>query len=634
MAHSSELIANDIGAYLKVHENKDMLRFLTCGSVDDGKSTLIGRLLYDSKMIFEDQMAAIENDSKRFNTTGEDFDLALLVDGLQSEREQGITIDVAYRYFSTENRKFIIADTPGHEQYTRNMATGASTCDLAVILIDARHGVQTQTRRHSFITSLLGIKQVVVAINKMDLVDFSEQRFNEIVCEYQAFAQQLDYDVVHFVPLSALNGDNVVNASSSTPWYKGETLMHLLDNVEIDPSAKSFDQFRLPIQYVNRPNLDFRGFCGTVAAGSVEVGDTVISLPSGVESKVKSIVAFEGELAAAHKGMAITLTLDDEIDSSRGDMFVKPQQRPKSASHFEANIVWMGEQSLQPHREYVIKVGARQTVGRVSAIDYRVDVNTMERIEAPQELALNDIAHVQVDLETHVQFDLYDENRETGAFIVIDRLTNNTVGAGMISGIGGATNVVWHATNVTKQQRSARKNQKPAVLWFTGLSGSGKSTIANAVESLLFKRGYHSYLLDGDNVRHGLSNDLGFADADRIENIRRVAHVSSLFTDAGLIVLTAFISPFEKDRELAKDVIGDTEFIEVYVNTPIEVCEQRDPKGLYKKARGGEIDHFTGISSPYEAPQNPSLEIDAANTSVQMAAEAVVEFLTESGYLT
>ncbi|USZ49730.1 sulfate adenylyltransferase subunit CysN [Halomonas sp. DN3] len=627
MAHQSELIADDIEQYLKEHENKDLLRFITCGSVDDGKSTLIGRLLHDSKMIYEDQLAAITQASRTSGTTGDEVDLALLVDGLQSEREQGITIDVAYRFFSTDKRKFIIADTPGHEQYTRNMATGASTASLAVILIDARYGVQTQTRRHSFICDLLGIQHLVVAINKMDLVEYSEARYEEIVAEYQTIASKLNARDIQFVPMSALKGDNVVNPSESMAWYQGPAMLELLENVEISHDQNLRD-LRLPVQYVNRPNLDFRGYCGTLAAGVLMPGKAVRALPSGKTTTVERIVTFDGDLEAAYPGQAITVTLSDEIDVSRGDWIVAEEDTVPLASTFEADIVWMHETPLEPGRLYDLKLATRDLAGKVTAIDYQVDVNSLEQRHA-EKLDLNAIARCQVELTAPVPVDDYRTNPGTGSLIIIDRLTNITVGAGMIHQPldselpyefrehDSKANVVWNRTSVTQQMREQINGHGGKCVWFTGLSGSGKSTLANALEVELNRRGYHTMLLDGDNVRHGLCKDLGMGEEDRAENIRRVGEVARLFAEAGIIVITAFISPFRADRDAARALFEQGDFLEVHVDTPLDVCEKRDPKGLYQKAREGKISDFTGINSPYEVPTSAELAVNTDTMSQQ-----------------
>jgi bifunctional enzyme CysN/CysC len=632
MAHVSDLIAQDIEAYLHQHEHKSLLRFITCGSVDDGKSTLIGRLLYDSKMIFEDQLAALEADSKKVGTQGGELDFALLVDGLAAEREQGITIDVAYRFFSTDKRKFIVADTPGHEQYTRNMVTGASTADLAVILIDARKGVLTQTRRHSYLVSLLGIRKVVLAINKMDLVGFSQETFDTIVDEYSAFAKQLGLPEFVAIPVSGLRGDNITSPSSNTPWYHGPTLMGYLETVEIDDHAKT-RPLRMPVQWVNRPNLDFRGFAGTIASGSVRPGDRVRVLPSGRESTVTRIVTMDGDLEGAIAGQSITLTLADEIDISRGDVIARPDNLPGVADQFEAVVVWMADEPMLPGRPYWLKTGTKQVSATITEPKYKVNVNTLEHLAA-KKLELNEIGVCNLSLDQPIAFDPYDECRETGSFILIDRLSNATVGAGMIHfALRRSQNIHWQALDVNRKSRAAIKGQRPAVLWLTGLSGAGKSTIANLVEKKLHALGKHTYLLDGDNVRHGLNRDLGFTDADRVENIRRVAEVSKLMVDAGLIVLVSFISPFRAERRMARALFQPGEFHEVHVDTPLAIAETRDPKGLYKKARRGELKNFTGIDSPYEPPENPEIYIDTTSRASEESAEAIVEYLERGGWL-
>ncbi len=618
--------------YLASHEKKSLLRFLTCGSVDDGKSTLIGRLLYDTKLIFEDQLAGIEKDSKKFGTVGDDIDLALLVDGLQAEREQGITIDVAYRFFTTEKRKFIVADTPGHEQYTRNMATGASNSDLAVILIDARKGILTQTRRHSFIVSLLGIKHVVLAVNKIDLMDYSQAVFDQIVTDYREFAGRFGFETLQAIPLSARYGDNVLSQSPNIPWYDGPTLVEHLETIDVsaDRTAKPF---RLPVQWVNRPDLNFRGFSGTIASGTIKPGDAVTVAKSGQSSLVKSIATYDGDLPQAIAGQAVTLTLEDEIDISRGDVLTDPQARPQVSDQFQAHLIWMSETELLPGRPYLIKVGAKTVAASVTDIRHKIDVNSFQELAA-KTLALNEVAVVNFATQEPVAFDPYGDNHETGAFIVIDRVSNLTLGAGMIEhGLRRATNVHWQALDISKASRSAAKNQKPAVLWFTGLSGAGKSTIANLVEKKLLSLGHHTYLLDGDNIRHGLNRDLGFTAADRVENIRRVAEVSKLMVDAGLITLVSFISPYRSERQLARDLLEDGEFIEIHVATPLAVAEARDVKGLYAKARKGEIKNFTGVDAPYEAPENPDIRVDTTNTTPEALAEQIVRFMFDRGYL-
>ena len=632
MAHKSDLIAEDIEAYLKAHEHKSILRFMTCGSVDDGKSTLIGRLLYESKMIFEDQLAAIEADSKKVGTQGGDLDLALLVDGLAAEREQGITIDVAYRFFSTERRKFIVADTPGHEQYTRNMVTAASTVDLAVILIDARKGVLTQTRRHSYIVSLVGIRKIVLAVNKMDAVDFAREIFDSILEEYRTFAEQIGLQNIVAIPLSALKGDNVTEPSPHTEWYQGPTLMEYLESVENEQELQH-RPFRMPVQYVNRPHQDFRGFCGMISSGVIGRGDRIKALPSGKESRVTRIVTQDGDLESGIAGLSITLTLEHEIDISRGDVLVRADSPAGVADQFQATLIWMHEDPMLPERPYYMKIGTRTVGAAITSLKYKVNVNTLEHLAA-NVLELNEIGVCTIALDRQIPFDPYDENRETGGFILIDRLTNDTVGAGLIKfALRRADNIHWQALDVNKSARSYPKGQKPCVLWFTGLSGAGKSTIANLVEKRLLSIGKHTYLLDGDNVRHGLNKDLGFTDADRVENIRRVAEVSRLMVDAGLIVLVSFISPFRAERRMARDLMGESEFIEVFVDTPLEEAERRDVKGLYKKARRGDLKHFTGIDSPYEAPEHAEIRIDTTVISPDEAVEIIFGILSAGGNL-
>jgi len=630
MSHQSELISEDILAYLAQHERKELLRFLTCGNVDDGKSTLIGRLLHDSKMIYEDHLEAITRDSKKVGTTGEDVDLALLVDGLQAEREQGITIDVAYRYFSTAKRKFIIADTPGHEQYTRNMATGASTCDLAIILVDARYGVQTQTKRHSFITSLLGIKHIVVAINKMDLMNFDQDVFEKIKADYLAFADRIELkpSSLHFVPMSALKGDNVVNRSERAPWYEGQSLMEILESVEI-AGDRNFDDLRFPVQYVNRPNLNFRGFAGTLASGIVRKGDEIAVLPSGKTSRVKSIVTFDGELEQATPGEAVTLTLEDEIDVSRGDMLVHADSRPRIADSFEAMLVWMGEEPMLPGKKYDIKRATSYVPGSIASIAHKIDVNTLEQ-GAASSLQLNEIGKVKVSLDAPIALDGYAQNRTTGAFIVIDRLTNGTVGAGMIiaepvaQGSGGQHGALAH---VSTEERATRFGQQPATVLFTGLSGAGKSTLAYAVERKLFDMGRAVYVLDGQNLRHDLNKGLPQDRAGRTENWRRAAHVARQFNEAGLITLAAFVAPDSEGREQAKALIGAERLITVYVQASPQACRQRDPQGLY--AVSG--DNIPGESFPYDVPGNADLVIDTESLTIEEAAKQVIELLRKCG---
>jgi bifunctional enzyme CysN/CysC len=622
----------NLSEFLAAQEKKSLLRFLTCGSVDDGKSTLIGRLLYDTKLLFEDHLAALEKDSKKFGTTGGDIDFALLVDGLEAEREQGITIDVAYRFFATDKRKFIVADTPGHEQYTRNMATGASNSELAVILIDARKGVLVQSRRHAYIASLLGIRHVVLAVNKIDLVGYSQKAFDAIVGEFSAFAEKLGFASIMPIPMSARFGDNVIARSDNTPWYIGPPLLTHLETVDVE-SPLGEKPFRFPVQWVNRPNLDFRGFSGTVAGGRIRCGDTIAVAKSGRTSTVKRIVTMDGDLPEAVAGAAVTLVLADEVDISRGDVLCAPSARPDVSEQFAAHLLWMAEDELLPGRQYLLKLGTSTVPVQITALKHKIDVNTLDQ-HAAKTLQLNEVGYGNFSTSQPIAFDAYRDNRDMGGFILIDRFTNATVGAGMIDfGLRRATNVHWQALDVDKQTRADQKGQKPAVLWFTGLSGSGKSTIANLVEKALFAEGRHTYLLDGDNVRHGLNRDLGFTDADRVENIRRVGETAKLFVDAGLIVLVSFISPFRSERRMARELVGAGEFIEVFVDTPIEVCMQRDPKGLYVKAKAGEIKNFTGISSPYETPENAELRIETVNGDPAEHAAAIVAYLRERGFV-
>jgi bifunctional enzyme CysN/CysC len=629
---TDQLIADDIDAYLVQHEHKTMLRFITCGSVDDGKSTLIGRLLYDSKMIFEDQLDALQSDSKKVGTQGQEIDFALLVDGLAAEREQGITIDVAYRFFNTEKRKFIVADCPGHEQYTRNMVTGASTADLAVILIDARKGVLVQTRRHSYLCHLIGIKNIVLAVNKMDLVDYSQDVFDKIVEEYGEFAREIGIESFTALPISGFKGDNITTLSDKTPWYKapqyaGITLVEHLETVEVLSSVDADKPFRLPVQWVNRPNLDFRGFSGLIATGSVRAGDKIRVLPSGKTSTITRVVTYDGDLEEAVAGQSVTVCFADEIDCSRGSVISVADNPPQTADQFEATFVWMADEAMVPGRAYWLKVGTQMVSATVQEPKYEVNVNTMEKLAA-KTLELNSIGVAELTTDKQIVFEAYADNRTLGGFILIDKMTNATVAAGMIHfSLRRSQNVHWHAVDIDRKQHAGLKNQRPAVLWFTGLSGSGKSTVANIVERELHKRGVHTYMLDGDNVRHGLNKDLGFTEADRIENIRRVGEVSKLMTDAGLIVITAFISPFQADREMVRTMLPEGEFFEVFIDTPLKVAEARDVKGLYKKARSGELKNFTGIDSPYEAPRNPEIRIDTTAISPEEAANLIVDTL-------
>ena len=627
MAHSTDLISEDIIQYLKNHQQKSLLRFITCGSVDDGKSTLIGRLLYDSKLLFEDQLESLEAESKKFGTQGEAIDFALLVDGLAAEREQGITIDVAYRYFTTDKRKFIVADTPGHEQYTRNMVTGASTADVAIVMVDARRGILTQTRRHSFLVSLIGIRKIVVAINKMDLVQYNEAKFLAIKEEYIGFAKKIGITEITFIPMSALAGDNITERSSNMPWFLGSTLMGFLETVEIDDDRMQKSPFRMPVQWVNRPNLDFRGFSGQIASGTVSPGDKIRTLPSGKQSTIAKIVTYNGELETAVAGQSVTLVLEDEIDISRGDLLCAANEPAAISKQFETTIIWMNEQALLSGRTYTLQIGTKSLAATITEVKHQVNVNTLEKTAAKQ-LNQNDIGHCNINLDQNIAFDAYTDNRETGSFILIDKMTNNTVGAGLINfALRRSQNITIQAVDIDKAARAALKKQKPAVIWLTGLSGSGKSTIANIVEKKLHALGHHTYLLDGDNVRHGLNKDLGFTEQDRVENIRRVTEVAKLMLDAGLIVITAFISPFAAERLMARELIGADQFTEVYVNTPLSIAEDRDVKGLYKKARRGQLKNFTGIDSPYEEPENPECVIDTVNFSAEQAADIIVNVL-------
>jgi bifunctional enzyme CysN/CysC len=618
--------AADMATYLERQESKSLLRFLTCGSVDDGKSTLIGRLLYDSKLIFEDQLAALASDSVKHGTTGDDIDFALLVDGLEAEREQGITIDVAYRFFATSKRKFIVADTPGHEEYTRNMATGASTADLAIVLVDGRRGILQQTRRHTYIVSLLGIRHVVLAINKMDLIGHDRAAFEQIVAEYMSFAKDLGFASIQAIPISARYGDNVADASTAMDWYDGPTLLSHLETISIE-DALADKPFRFPVQLVSRPHLDFRGFAGQVASGSIAVGDAVTVAKSAQQTRIKEIITQDGSLPRAAEGQAVTLILADEADISRGDLLTPPDARPYVADQLQAHIVWFDAAPMIPGRGYILRTETDSVAATVTSLKHRIDINTFAH-EAAKSLDMNEVGVCNISTQAPIAFDAYSENRTTGSFILIDRFTNATLGAGMIDfPLRRAQNIHWEPIEVNREAHAALKNQKPSVLWFTGLSGSGKSTIARMLEKLLHAKGRHTCLLDGDNVRHGLNRDLGFTDADRVENIRRVAEVAKLMTDAGLIVIVSFISPFRSERQFARDLMAEGEFIEIFVDTPVEECARRDPKGLYRKAMAGEIQNFTGVTSPYEVPENPEIRLDTIGHDVASLVHQIDEFL-------
>ena len=622
-----DLIAQDIEAYLLKHQYKSLLRFITCGSVDDGKSTLIGRLLYDSKMIFEDQLAALKADSTRIGTQGRNIDFALLVDGLAAEREQGITIDVAYRYFATEKRKFIVADTPGHEQYTRNMVTGASTADLAVILVDARKGVLTQTRRHSYLAHLLGIKSIVLAVNKMDLVNYAQATFDSIAADYRSFAASIGIRDFVAIPISSLAGDNITSSSGNTSWYEGPSLISHLETVEIDATDAQQRPFRMPVQWVNRPNLDFRGFAGLISHGRVRPGDAVRVLPSGRTSTVSKVVTLGADLQEAVAGQSVTITLADEVDCSRGDVLAASEDPPEIADQFEATLVWMADEEMLPGRPYWLKLATQLVTASVHSPKYQINVNSMERLAA-KTLSLNAIGVANLSTDKPLVFEPYEKSRELGGFILIDKISNATVAAGMLHfALRRSSNVHWQALDVDRDAHARLKHQRARLLWFTGLSGAGKSSIANLVQKKLYALGRHSFLLDGDNIRHGLNRDLGFTDADRVENIRRIGEVAKLMTDAGLIVLTAFISPFRAERRMVREMTLPGEFIEIYVETPLEVAEQRDVKGLYKKARAGQLQHFTGIDSPYEPPEQPEIRINTMQTSAEEAANNIVAYI-------
>ena len=629
MAHVSELISTDIDSYLKSHEEKSLLRFITCGSVDDGKSTLIGRMLYESQMLFDDQLSALKHDSKKIGTQGNEIDFALLVDGLAAEREQGITIDVAYRFFSTDKRKYIVADTPGHEEYTRNMATGASTADVAIILIDAEQGVLTQTRRHSFIVSMVGVKKVLLAVNKLDLVNYSQEVYNQIVSDYSDFAENaLDLESITAVPISALLGDNVVEKSEKTPWYKGETIMQYLENIEVKNQRKQ-TPFRMPVQWVNRPNSSFRGFTGLIASGETKVGDKIRLHPGGNESTIESIITWDGKLPKASAGQSVTITLNDEIDVSRGDIIATSTDPCGEADQFQSRILWMSDDAMIPGRQYILKSNTQSATLTLGRLKHRIDVNTLDHLPA-KTLELNEIGVCNISLDKRIAFDSYENNQTMGGFIVIDRLSNNTVGMGLIDfALRRSENIHWQKMDVSKESRAEQKSQIPKLIWFTGLSGSGKSSIANILEKKLQSLGKHTITLDGDNIRHGLNRDLGFTSADRVENIRRVEEVAKLMVYSGLICITSFISPFESERKMARSLVLENEFIEVFVDTPLSVCEERDVKGLYAKARSGQIPNFTGISSPYEPPKNPEIRIDTTKVSAEEAANQIIDFITE-----
>ena len=628
MAHVSELISTDINSYLRSHEEKSLLRFITCGSVDYGKSTLIGRMLYESQMLFDDQLSALKSDSKKIGTQGNEIDFALLVDGLAAEREQGITIDVAYRFFSTDRRKYIVADTPGHEEYTRNMATGASTADVAIILIDAEQGVLTQTRRHSFIVSMVGVKKVLLAVNKLDLVNYSQEVYNQIVSDYTHFANDaLDVESITAVPISALFGDNVVEKSEKTPWYSGETIMQYLENVEVR-NQKETSSFRMPIQWVNRPNSTFRGFTGLIASGETKVGDKIRLHPGGRESTIGSIVTWDGELEKAVAGQSVTITLNDDIDVSRGDIIAASTDPCSESDQFQTRILWMSDAAMIPGRQYILKSNTQTALLTLGRLKHRIDVNTLDHLPA-KTLELNEIGVCNISLDKRIAFDSYENNQTMGGFIVIDRLSNNTVGMGLIDfALHRSENIHWQKMDVSKESRSKQKSQIPKIIWFTGLSGSGKSSIANILEKKLQALGKHTITLDGDNIRHGLNRDLGFTSADRVENIRRVGEVAKLMVDSGLICITSFISPFESERKMVRSLMSENEFVEIFVDTPLSICEERDVKGLYAKSRSGQIPNFTGISSPYEEPKNPEIRIDTTKITAEEAANKIIHFIT------
>jgi len=630
MVHVSDLISKDIESYLAAHEQKELLRFITCGSVDDGKSTLIGRMLYESHMLFDDQLAALEADSKKVGTQEGEIDFALLVDGLAAEREQGITIDVAYRFFSTDKRKYIVADTPGHEEYTRNMATGASTADVAIILVDASQGVLTQTRRHSFIVSMVGVKRIILAVNKLDLVGYSQEIFNSIKQEYHKFADEaLELEEITAIPISALKGDNIIKSSKNTPWYQGKSIIEYLESVEVASISQS-RAFRMPVQWVNRPNREFRGFTGLIGSGCVSIGDRVRILPSGTESRVARIVTYDGDLEFAGAGRSVTLTFEDEIDISRGDIISSADSPCATADQFQARVLWMDDAALMPGRQYLLKSNSQTSPVTLGRLKYKVDVNTLEKLPA-KSLEMNEIGICNLSLSSRIAFDPYEKDPVMGGFIIIDRMTNNTVGMGLIDfALRRSDNIHWQSMDVTKESRAEQKSQRPRLIWFTGLSGSGKSSIANILEKKLQLMGRHTISLDGDNIRHGLNRDLGFTKEDRVENIRRVGETSKLMVEAGLICISSFISPFASEREMVRNLVAKDEFVEVFVDTPLEVCESRDVKGLYAKARDGKLPNFTGISSPFEAPENPEIRIDTTTTSAEDAAQQIIDYLSRS----
>ena len=630
MVHVSDLISEDIESYLAAHEQKELLRFITCGSVDDGKSTLIGRMLYESHMLFDDQLAALEADSKKVGTQEGEIDFALLVDGLAAEREQGITIDVAYRFFSTDKRKYIVADTPGHEEYTRNMATGASTADVAIILVDASQGVLTQTRRHSFIVSMVGVKRIILAVNKLDLVDYSEGVFNQIKQDYHKFADEaLSLEEITAIPISALKGDNIVGPSINTPWYDGQSVMEYLETVEVAAGAQS-RPFRMPVQWVNRPNREFRGFTGLIGSGLISIGDKIRVLPTGTQSTIARIVTYDGDLESAGAGRSITLTLTDEIDISRGDIIASADSPCSTADQFQARILWMDDSAMASGRQYMFKSNSQTTSMTLGKLKHRIDVNTLEELPA-KELDMNEIGVCNISLSSRIAFDPYNSDPVMGGFVIVDRMTNNTVGMGLIDyALRRSDNIHWQSMDVTKQSRAEQKGQRPRLVWFTGLSGSGKSSIANILEKKLQAMGRHTITLDGDNIRHGLNRDLGFTKVDRVENIRRVGETSKLMVEAGLICISSFISPFASERDTIRKMLEEGEFVEVFVDTPLEVCEERDVKGLYAKARAGDLPNFTGISSPFEEPQNPEVRIDTTQMSAEEAAEKIIDYLSRS----